>query len=121
MSTRSKSSSAPLPLHQSDDEESVRSGRASSPIRPPVLPISPLPAPSDGLDFAKLAQVLNIKAPFLSEDMTKTSIKTFINAYQRYKRQCLSLNLPAIPIQRCLLPDRSNIATIFGSLDGSLN
>ncbi len=114
MSKKSSKTSVSSPSIRESFDEEVVSGTASA-VPSVSVPSgtsfsgSSVSSPSVVNDLFQIGQALQIKAPFLSMDFSKSSVKTFLSAYNRYKLSCATVNAPVRPVQVCLLPEQIEI------------
>ena len=84
--------------HQSDSKSFSTSFKVDSmsdySYKPPSTHsnfYSPAKTIEPSFDFVKLAQAMNVKSPYLADDMSKASMKSFLTAYRKYKVQCATI------------------------------
>lgn len=110
--------------HQSDSKSFSTSFKVDSmsdySYKPPSTHsnfYSPAKTIEPSFDFVKLAQAMNVKSPYLADDMSKASMKSFLNAYRKYKVQCATIGSPIKPLHYCLLPDQLELIADVNGLE----
>ncbi len=71
----------------------------------------------NSFDFIKLSMAMAIKVPFLEDDLSKSSIISFLRSYEQYSLQCSSMGSSPLAIQSCLLPDQLLFIAEINGLD----